>query len=279
MAYKSILVHVDADKRSATRTDFAALLALGWGAHLTGLHIAVPTRLPGFVQAELGPEFIEISRKADLATIDKLATGFNGAMRRHGLVGSEWRSAAGDPQEVFALHARYADLVVLGQHDPDDQSGFMAPAFPELIALSVGRPILVLPYAGNFQPVPKRPLVCWKPSREATRAVTDALPFLQRAEKVTILAVNPHPSADGHGEHPGADLALFLARHGVKAEVATQAGVKLDVGEFILSRAADLSADLLVMGAYAHPRLREVVFGGVTQTIMRHMTVPVLMSH
>ena len=155
----------------------------------------------------------------------------------------------------------------------------MAPAFPELVALSVGRPILILPYAGTFAPIPKRPLVCWKPSREATRAVTDALPFLQRAEKVSILAVNPRPGQDGHGEDPGADLALFLARHGVKAEVATQSGVKLDVGEFILSRAADLSADLLVMGAYAHPRLREVVFGGVTQTIMRHMTVPVLMSH
>ncbi|MFN0302995.1 MAG: universal stress protein [Burkholderiales bacterium] len=279
MAYKNILVHVDGDKHASARIDFAAMLALGWGAHLTGLHIAVPTRLPGFVQAELGPEFLEISRKADLVTIDKLATGFNNAMRRHGLVGSEWRTANGDPQDVFALHARYADLVVLGQHDPDDEGGMMAPAFPELVALSVGRPILILPYAGAFAPIPKRPLVCWKPSREATRAVTDALPFLQRAEKVSILAVNPRPGQDGHGEDPGADLALFLARHGVKAEVATQSGVKLDVGEFILSRAADLSADLLVMGAYAHPRLREVVFGGVTQTIMRHMTVPVLMSH
>ena len=279
MAYKNILVHVDADQRSPARTDFAALLALGWGAHLTGLNVTVPTRLPNFVRAELGPDFLEISRKADLAMIDKRAAGFNDAMRRHGLVGCEWRSAAGDPQEVFALHARYADLVVLGQHDPDDPTGSMPSTFPELVALTVGRPVLVVPFAGTFQPIPKRPMVCWKPSREATRAVTDALPFLQRAEQVTVMAVNPHPGADGHGEHPGADIALFLARHGVKAEVATQSGVKLDIGEFILSRAADLSADLLVMGAYAHPRLRELVFGGVTQTIMRHMTVPVLMSH
>jgi nucleotide-binding universal stress UspA family protein len=279
VTYKNILVHVDADKKSPARTDFAANLALAWGAHLTGLHIAVPTRLPGFVQAELGPDFLELAHKADREMIDKLAGRFNDAMRRHGIVGSEWRSAAGDPQEIFALHARYADLVVLGQHDPDDETGSMPSTFTELVALTIGRPILVLPYAGTFQPMPKRPIVLWKPSREATRAVTDALPFLQRAEKVTVLAVNPHPGAAGHGEHPGADIALYLARHGVKAEVATQAGVKLDVGEFILSRAADLSADLLVMGAYAHARLREVVFGGVTQTIMRHMTVPVLMSH
>ncbi len=279
MPYNNILVHVDTDRRSPARTDFAALLALSRGAHLTGLHITPPRHIPNFVQTELGPEFLDISRNADLAAAEKLAAGFNDAMRRHGLIGSEWRSAAGDPQEVFALHARYADLVVLGQHDPDDDKVLMPSTFAELVAMTVGRPVLVLPYAGTFTPEPKRPIVCWKPCREATRAVTDALPLLQRAEKVNVLAVNPHPSLNGHGEHPGADIALFLARHGVKAEVATQSGVKLDIGEFILSRAADLSADLLVMGAYGHSRLREVVFGGVTQTIMRHMTVPVLMSH
>jgi nucleotide-binding universal stress UspA family protein len=122
-------------------------------------------------------------------------------------------------------------------------------------------------------------MVCWKPSRESTRAVTDALPMLQRAEKVSVLSINPEPSPLGHGEVPGADLALYLARHKVKAEVVASSGVKIEPGDFILSRAADLNVDMLVMGAYGHARMRELVFGGVTRTIMQHMTVPALVSH
>lgn len=279
MAYKSILVHVDADRRSSARVDFAARFALSWGAHLTGLHVMAPVRIPSAVRAELGDDFIRQQYQNQTAMVDRLAAGFEDAMRRHGLVGHEWRAVQGDVPEVAALHARYADLLIVGQRDPDEDLGSVGGEFPEVVALAAGRPLLVLPYAGSFEPVFKHAVVCWKPSREATRAVTDALPILQRCEKVSVLSVNPRVGASGHGEVPGADLALYLARHKVKAEVAAQSGVQIEAGEFILSRTADLSADLLVMGAYGHARMREIVFGGVTRTIMQHMTVPVLMSH
>jgi nucleotide-binding universal stress UspA family protein len=279
MAYKSILVHVDTDKRCATRLDFAAQVALAWGAHLVGLHVIAPVRIPSYVRAEIGNDFIELQHKHQRAAVDKLASTFTDTMRRHGLVGSEWRAMEGDAQEVVTLNARYADLLIVGQRDPDEEQSSVSGDFPEVVALAVGRPVLVLPYAGSFNPVPKHAMVCWKPSRESTRAVTDALPMLQRAEKVSVLSINPEPSPLGHGEVPGADLALYLARHKVKAEVVASSGVKIEPGDFILSRAADLNVDMLVMGAYGHARMRELVFGGVTRTIMQHMTVPALVSH
>jgi len=120
-------------------------------------------------------------------------------------------------------------------------------------------------------------LVAWNGSREATRAVHDALPLLRRAEKVTVLSIDP--DEDAEPRLPGADVSLHLARHGVTAQAATIAGTDVAVGDLLLSYAADHDIDLIVMGAYGHTRLREVVLGGATRTLLRHMTVPVLMSH
>src|SRR5262249_44560338 len=122
--------------------------------------------------------------------------------------------------------------------------------------------------------VGERVLVAWAHSREATRAVHDALPLLKLAKSVTVMEVNPEPDHLG-----GADIALHLTRHGVKAEVASTTSGDINNGDAILSRAADLTADLLVMGGYGHSRLREFAFGGVTRHILEHMTLPVLMSH
>ena len=122
-------------------------------------------------------------------------------------------------------------------------------------------------------------LVAWNASREAARAVNDALPILQRAATVVILAVNPHGGPRGHGEAPGADIALHLARHGVKAEAEWFQAEDLAVGEALLSRAADLSVDLVVMGAYGRTRVRELILGGATRAMLQAMTTPVFMSH
>jgi nucleotide-binding universal stress UspA family protein len=116
-------------------------------------------------------------------------------------------------------------------------------------------------------------------SREAARAVNDALPLLETAEKVSVLAVNPKPGFDGLGDEPGADIALHLARHGVKVSADHFTARGMDAGDMILNYATDVSADLLVMGAYGRSRLRELVLGGVTRHIMQHMTIPVLFSH
>jgi nucleotide-binding universal stress UspA family protein len=175
------------------------------------------------------------------------------------------------------LSARYADLVVAGQPEADDEGDLRGLA--DELVFSAGRPVLFVPYAGRFPALGKRVLVAWDAGREAARAVTDALPLLQRAEAVEVCAFDPEKRARKHGEQPGADVGLYLARHGVKVTVARQSGAGYDVGAQILSRAADVGADLVVMGAYGHARVREMVLGGATRTLLEAMTVPVLMSH
>jgi nucleotide-binding universal stress UspA family protein len=143
--------------------------------------------------------------------------------------------------------------------------------------LAAGRPVVILPSVGTFATLGRRILVAWNPSREATRAVTDAIPLLRLADLVHVMAVNP--KATEHGTVAGADIGLYLARHGVRVEIKTDHGAEIDVGNELLSRAADLDADLIVMGGYGHSRLKEWVLGGATRTILESMTVPVLMSH
>lgn len=280
MTYQTVVVHCDADRRANVRLDLATEIASQSNAHLVGLYARQPMRLPGYVLAELGDDLIEQHRTASSTRAETVHAAFEEHARRAGLSRAEWRSSDGDLLDIITLNARYADLVVVGQHDPDDQSSTIPAHFPELAAIQVGRPVLVVPYAGRFDMRIKRVVIAWNGSRESTRAVTDALPFLRAAEKVIVLVINPKTTGpNGHGEVPGADLALWLSRHDVKAEATVDPGVTIDTGSYLLSRTADLEADMIVMGAYGHARMRELVFGGVTRTIMKEMTVPVLLSH
>jgi nucleotide-binding universal stress UspA family protein len=122
-------------------------------------------------------------------------------------------------------------------------------------------------------------LIGWNASREATRAVSDAMPLLSAADVVTVLTIDAREGPDAHGELPGADISLHLTRHGVKAEIERTVSAGIPVGDVLLSRAADLGADLLVIGAYGHSRVRELLLGGATRSILHSMTLPVLMSH
>jgi nucleotide-binding universal stress UspA family protein len=130
----------------------------------------------------------------------------------------------------------------------------------------IGRPILITPYIGGFIDTGRRVLIGWDASREATRAVNDAMPLLAAASSVTVLSIDPKQSPETHGEIPGADITLHLARHGVSAEVQSTVSAGIGVGNTLLSKASDLSADLLVMGSYGHSRTRELLLGGATRT-------------
>jgi nucleotide-binding universal stress UspA family protein len=279
MSYKSLLVHLDNDRRCDKRIDIAAKLAIDFDARLAGLYLLQQPEIPGYARAEAGVEFLEERRRSwQQAQVEGMTAKFRDKTGRAGVNGAEFRFDDHWPEEAIALHARYADLLILGQTDPDDTESLMPPGFPGQTMLSSGRPVLFVPYAGDFPTIGSRVLVAWDASREAARAVTDALPFLQRAAKVTVLAVNP--AKDGrHGEQPGADIALFLARHGVRVEASENHSGEVDVGAWLLSRAFDLQADLIVMGGYGHSRMRELAFGGVTRTLLGEMTAPVLMSH
>ena len=276
MSLKSILVHAAANDRLEPVLDVACTLAKTHGAHLIGLHAssdpAVPLQsLPGPVPTEL---MVSIESRIEMER-DRSQAGFDAATARHGVRG-EWRTGSGDLANLIGTHARYADLAVMGQAAEDDRPD--DPELPTVVATMTSRPVLIVPRAGNFDEAGKRVLVCWNASREATRATTDALPILQRADHVTVLAVNPDDGA-GHGAVPGADISHYLARHGVRAEANRTYAEDIDIADAILSRASDLGCDLIVMGAYGHSRMREWIFGGVTRSIMRTMTRPVLISH
>lgn len=276
MSYKTILVQIDSGKRGSVRVEVAIRLARQHDAHLVALHALAPFEPPGYVLAEMGPAIIEAQRLVAATDMVRTEGEFTKQVSAAGLRNVEWRTATDDPVDAVTLHARYADLVVIGQTDASDGSHVPAD-FPERLVLAAGRPVLILPSVGSFATVGKRILVAWNPSREATRAVTDAIPFLQLADTVHVMAVNP--KAGEHGTVAGADIGLYLARHGVRVEVKTDHGAEIDVGNELLSRAADLDADLIVMGGYGHSRLKEWVLGGATRTILESMTTPVLMSH
>jgi nucleotide-binding universal stress UspA family protein len=286
MMLKDILVHLDEGPRSGMRLKVALDLAKRHEAHLTGIFVM---DLPGsdlFYGAGMpftgggGLEQMVNSLRAEaVARAETVGQEFREALRIQGLEG-EWRAVEGDTVDLLALHARYADLTVLGQ--PNDEEAYKGPS-PDAVLVNVmlssGRPVLAVPYAGQFEQVGERVLVAWNASRESTRAVNDALPLLRGAKVVTVLAVNPRHGIEGHGDVPAADIALHLARHGVKAEAAHTIAKDIGEADALLSYAADLGADLIVCGGYGHSRAREMVFGGVTRTLLQEMTVPMLLSH
>jgi nucleotide-binding universal stress UspA family protein len=277
MSYKTILVHLDSRQRSTERLPFAFGLAARFEAHLVGLYAPGAPRIPSYALAEAGAVLRDVVEQSRAAAARQAQKQFREAAARHGDAGAEWRESAAEPAAAVRLSARYADLVVAAQPEPQDDAEVRAVAHE--LALAAGRPVLFVPYAGRFATAGRRVLIAWDAGVEAARAVSDALPLLKRADSVEVAVFDPERGRREHGEQPGADVALYLARHGVKVSVTRQSGANFEVGAQVLSRSADTGADLIVMGAYGHSRVRELVLGGVTRTMIESMTVPVLMSH
>ncbi|MBN3791852.1 universal stress protein [Burkholderia sp. Ac-20353] len=278
MSYKSLVVHLDTSDRAHSRLEFALRLARQFDAHLTGV-FAVYTPEPSsfYVMAGSADYFREHQQWRDqrFAALERL---FHAETLR-AKVPSRWITADARANSAVPHHARHADLVIAGQRNPDDPETFVDDQFPENLVLSAGRPVLFVPYAGEFATVGERVLVAWDGSREAVRAAHDAIPFLERAKRTTVVAVTG-AGDDADSRIPGADAALMLARHAPDVNVLDIAGAPdTPVGETLLSRAYETGADLLVMGAYGHTRWRELLMGGVTRTVLASMTLPVLMSH
>ncbi len=282
MAVKDLLVVVDVSPRSAARMELAARLAIQHNAHLTGLHVIDIPSANYFYGAAMPfvptnpEEIVERIRAEAVEAAKPVEAAFRECLRRNGIEG-EWRLAEGAPPATATLHARYADLTIVGQPNRDEPQD--ADAVLVTTVMTSGRPVLAVPFVGEFPTIGERVLVAWNASREAARALNDALPLLLNAKQVTILAINPQRGVGGHGDVPAADIALHLARHGLKAEAAHTVARDIADGEALLSYAADIGADLIVAGAYGHSRARELVFGGVTRTLIAEMTAPVLFSH
>jgi nucleotide-binding universal stress UspA family protein len=278
LSYKSILVQVDHTKACPARIDAAIDFALRHEAHLTGLFLIVEPTGVGYVRGWLPPEVVEAAIAEAEAGAKEVLARFTAAAERN-QVPCDTRIDRGfdvELSDIFALHARYADLAILGQEDPDEP---LPGQQPGPVVVGCGRPVLLIPYIGAGEAFGQRVVVAWDAGREAARAVCDALPILEKAASVQVVSVNPRPVDFGHGDVPGADIALYLSRHGVQVDVQQIETRDLGVGNALLSHVAAEGADLLVMGGYGHSRLREIVLGGATRTILHDMTVPVLMAH
>jgi nucleotide-binding universal stress UspA family protein len=276
MAYKDILVYADAAPATAARLDAAALLAKAQDAHLVALHVGIPPFIPvDLLGTGVSADLIEWQVQQRQAQADAARNAVLAAEQRHGL-SIEWRKVEGIIDDTLIDQGRYADLIVLSQDtrltDLDTPAGPAAGS----IVMAAGRPVLVVPNDYKGAAIGRHVLVAWKPSAEAARAVHDALPLLQQAKAVTVMRANPDPEEPAH--NPGFDLATHLARHGVKVTVTPVLTPDTSAGAAILDQARAMQADLIVMGAYGHSRLRELVFGGATRQMLQAPPVPVLMS-
>ena len=274
---REIVVFVDGETEPTGILEFAGVLAHEYGAHLTGVFMRpAPAVTPPemYARGEGIPSVIEARQAEVEETEARHRARFDEIVHRYS-IGWEWRSEAYFSSDA-GVHARYADLVVVARPDPAVQTAGPR-GLVESLVLASGRPVIVLPPRSTAYGV-RRILVGWDAGRAAARAVADALPLLVRAAAVEVLVIDGERRRAGHGQEPGADIARYLARHHAHVEVRRLSSGGEDVGRVLLSQAAAFGADLLVMGAYGHARLNELIFGGVTRTALHEADLPVLMS-
>jgi nucleotide-binding universal stress UspA family protein len=277
MSYGSILVPIDDHPAAAGSIAAALQLAVAFGARVQGVAIVPPLKVaqrlrPRQSAAALMKKEWEHDKQEARAGIKR----FEAQAKKAGVAFAEGLCVEGDFVSLMARHARTADLVVLPLPGEDD-IGVLGGHAVEAALLAVGRPMLLVPQKGLPSGFPRKVLVAWNGSREAARALTDALPLLSRAKSVHIFTAGP---ANDEGPIHGAKAAIgYLASHQVQAEAMHATAADDRVGDAILARAGRLGADLVVMGAYGRPRFAELILGGATRAILRRAAVPVLMSH
>jgi nucleotide-binding universal stress UspA family protein len=280
MALKDLLVHLDDTPASATRLQAALALAERCGAQVTALYLIAEPFLPGQSGRHLPAELLREHLAHGEAEAEAVLASARAEAERHGLPLTVIRASSPLDRlpQLLARHARYTDLTVVGQadlaaHGVDDT------ALVEAAFMDSGHPALVIPRASTGVLPPRRAVIAWDGSREAARATSDALPLLRMAEQVLVLVLDAHDVGGRAGGQPGSELVAHLGRHEVKAELRQVASGGTSIAQALLGQVREEAADLLVMGGYGHSRLREMMLGGTTRSILEHMTVPVLFSH
>jgi nucleotide-binding universal stress UspA family protein len=274
---KDIVVNLSVGERASFAGDYAVSVAAAFDAHLVGIAFRydpiIPVSGAGYIPAEVIEAQERDNAAATKAAIDRFVTaGARAGVAAEPLTLSASFAGVGDQ---FARIARRFDLAIVGQAEPETSA--VEETITEATLFGSGRPVIVVPYIQKAPLQLKRVMVSWDGGRAAARAIADAMPLLERAEQVEVVIV-ANERGKQH-EIAGADMGQHLARHGLNVEVKRTVSGDIDVADVLLSHAADAGTDFIVMGGYGHSRLREFVLGGVTRSILRSMTAPVLMSH
>lgn len=276
MRFKTIVAILQNEQDAERVLDCAIPLANRFQSHLIGIHaetLPVPyTSATGFPDTE----FLQVSADMNRERAEKLQAIFLKYVENSGL-SFEWRSLesfSGDSALTGISSVRAADLIIAAQRE----TGGDPSADVDTLVYDAGRPVLVVPHAGPLVTTFKHVLLAWNGSKEAARAAFDALPFIIEAEKTDILVIDPPDTLDESPEAAGADIASALSRHGANVSVSVQRSGGNSIDDIIQTRIAETGADLLVLGAYSHSWLRQLLFGGVTRTVLRTAPVAAFLS-
>lgn len=279
MTYKTILLHVANDVSHIARIEAATDLASRFKAHVVALYIANPVSMPAAIEGRgasqafiteataIAHEKADAIKRACAARLDAAKVSW------------EWKVAEGDHLDLLAAQSPYADLAIVSHSKAELIEDRIVFHVPEHLPLVVGCPVIVLPAEGFERPIGRHVMIAWRPCTEASRAVTLALPLLKDAKQVTVFSVLAEPQSEGQSKPPAELLAAYLSGHGITARVITDASGTQYAGEAILAHAKEVQADAMVMGAYGHSRLREMVLGGVTRHVLMNAKVPMLLAH
>ena len=279
MEYKNLLLHLDHSAGCRNRLETAFELARRYDASITGLFVVPNYIVPSYVEAQISVDLItDVTEKAiarateTLAGYQKLADDANVAMDAHVL--------EGQVIPILREHSKYADLLLLGQDQPDDPDN-ASYGLADALLFEGGCACLVVPHSGKVETPGKRVLVTWNASRESARALREAMPFVSGAESVVVLSTEPDGiSSEMARGHPHAEeLDRFLKSHGIDSVSSGISDTDMSPSEAIIGQAADMNADLIVMGAYGHTRLREMILGGATRDLLKQPPVSLLLAH
>ncbi|WP_088156424.1 universal stress protein [Achromobacter xylosoxidans] len=276
--YRRISVHLDHGFDCKRRIEAALALAKRHKAELVGIYANAAPPQYYYGESVLMSRSLGIIKELQAQSRESVETAFLEAAAEAD-VPAFMRAGASSPSETVALLGRTTDLIVVSQENREDVEAAHEIEFVEQTLLTAGRPVLAIPSSGEFPVIGDRVLCCWDGSREAARALADAAPILRLASHMTVLTMNEGAASPKH-EAPFEDLASYCVAQGMPAPDHVRRDIKgVGVGSTILNAAADHSADLIVMGAYGHSKLRQWALGGATASILKSMTVPVMFSH
>jgi len=274
-----IAIHLSNDNACARRIDAGLQLAKAHEAEVVGVYPSNGVAGDYYDESIIPQDVRNVLRGRREEFRDSIHKQFMERAEAAGVKAS-WRAPSGEADEALALHARYCDLMVMSKAERVDSVTSIIANLPESVVMAAGRPVLMIPNAGNIESIGKRVLYCWDQRREAARAFTDATPFLKSCKELTVLEVDRDERNLKEFDLRETDFTGYCASLGYpqpKHMVKKSDGI--GVGNVILNTASDVGADLIVMGAYGHSRMRQWVMGGASRTLLSSMTVPVLLAH